>query len=217
MRTPATTDAPRRSMVRTALSRGFTTHRACATCPSTAPALNVQLSAQELHGLARFNDPTKGNCAACHVSAGLADGTPPLFTDFTYDNLGVPCNPDIPANADPFNFDLGLCGPDRTDLTSRDELCGAFRVPGLRNVAVTASYFHNGRFATLREVVLFGVRRDTNPEEGYPNAGAESLDDLPAQFHANVNTSEPPYDRNLGDLPALAPTRSMLWSRFSKP
>jgi cytochrome c peroxidase len=163
----------------------------------------VQLSTQELHGMALFNDPTKGNCAACHTSAGLADGTPPLFTDFTYDNLGVPRNPDIPANADALHFDLGLCGPDRTDLSGRGELCGAFRVPGLRNVALTAPYFHNGRFTTLGEVVSFYVRRDTNPEEWYPNAGADKFDDLPEQFHANVNTSEPPYDRGLGDLPAL--------------
>jgi cytochrome c peroxidase len=165
----------------------------------------VQLTAEEMRGLALFNDPTKGNCAACHSSARLPDGTPPLFTDFTYDNLGVPRNPDIPANADPDYFDLGLCGPNRTDLASRGDLCGAFKVPSLRNVAVTAPYFHNGRFATLREVVSFYVRRDTNPEEWYPNAGLDKFDDLPPQYHVNVNTTEAPYNRRLGDLPALTP------------
>jgi cytochrome c peroxidase len=104
----------------------------------------VQLTNQEMRGLALFNDPTKGNCAACHSSARLPDGTPPLFTDFTFDNLGVPRNADIPANADPDHFDLGLCGPDRTDLAERTDLCGAFKVPTLRNVALTAPYFHNG-------------------------------------------------------------------------
>ncbi|MCG6865251.1 MAG: cytochrome-c peroxidase [Thiogranum sp.] len=163
----------------------------------------VQLSAQEMRGLALFNNPTKGNCAACHSSARLPDGTPPLFTDFTYDNLGVPRNPDIPANANPDYYDLGLCGPDRTDLGSRSDLCGGFKVPTLRNVAVTAPYFHNGKFATLREVVSFYVRRDTNPEEWYPNAGADRFDDLPPQYRANVNTTEAPYNRQLGGLPAL--------------
>jgi cytochrome c peroxidase len=168
----------------------------------------AQLSAQELRGLALFNDPTRGNCAACHPSTPGPGGAPPLFTDFTYDNLGVPRNPAIPANADPDYFDLGLCGPDRTDVYgSRPDLCGAFKVPTLRNVARTAPYFHNGRFATLREALLFYVRRDTNPEEFYPlDAGgrAEKFDDLPSVFKANVNTTEVPYDRHGGDVPALS-------------
>jgi cytochrome c peroxidase len=164
----------------------------------------VSLTTQELRGLALFNDPSKGNCAGCHVDNRLPDGTPPLFTDFTYDNLGVPRNYDIPANADPDYYDLGLCGPDRTDLAARADLCGAFKVPTLRNVAITAPYFHNGNFATLREVVSFYVRRDTNPEEWYPNAGADKFDDLPAQYRVNVNRTEVPYNRQPGGLPALS-------------
>jgi cytochrome c peroxidase len=97
----------------------------------------VNLTGRELQGLALFNDPRKGNCAARHPS-GRAGGSPPLFTDFTYDNIGVPRNAEIPANADPAYFDLGLCGPFRTDLAQRGDLCGAFKVPTLRNVAVTA-------------------------------------------------------------------------------
>jgi cytochrome c peroxidase len=163
----------------------------------------VELSEQELRGFALFNNPAKGNCSACHSTARLPDGTPPLFTDFSYDNLGVPRNTAIPANADPDHFDLGLCGPDRNDLSSRTDLCGAFKVPTLRNVAVTAPYFHNGKFDTLREVVSFYVRRDTNPEEWYPNAGLDKFDDLPAQYRVNVNTTEAPYNRKLGGVPAL--------------
>jgi len=167
----------------------------------------VQLSAQELRGLALFNDPTRGNCAACHPSARGPKGEPPLFTDFSYDNLGVPRNPDIPANADPAYYDLGLCGPSRTDLAAdRPDLCGAFKVPTLRNVALTAPYFHNGRFATLREALEFYVQRDTSPEKFYPLDAAGipiKFNDLPEQFKRNVNTSEAPYDRHAGDLPAL--------------
>src|SRR3954468_20300567 len=58
------------------------------------------LSSQEQRGLALYNNPQKGNCAGCHPSARGPNGAPPLFTDFTYDNLGVPRNADIPANAD---------------------------------------------------------------------------------------------------------------------
>jgi cytochrome c peroxidase len=166
----------------------------------------VQLTGGELRGLALFNDPQKGNCAAYHPSARGSDGSPPLFTDFTYDNIGVPRNPAIPANGDPAYFDLGLCGPFRTDLSQRTDLCGAFKVPTLRNVAVTAPYFHNGRFKTLKEVVGFYVRRDTHPEEWYPlgfDGSAGKLDDLPPQYRVNVNTTEVPYNRKTGEAPAL--------------
>lgn len=167
----------------------------------------VALSDAELRGLALFNSPAKGNCAACHPNARGSAGSPPLFTDFTYDNIGVPRNPDIPATADPTYFDLGLCGPDRTDLASRTDLCGAFKVPTLRNVALTAPYFHNGRFATLRLALQFYVRRDTNPEEWYPlgpGGVPQKFDDLPLQYHPNVNITEAPYNRVLGDAPALS-------------
>ncbi len=165
----------------------------------------ASLTDRELQGLALFNDPQKGNCAACHPSTGPDARTPPLFTDFTYDNLGLPRNPAIPANADPDYFDLGLCGPVRTDI-SDPTLCGAFKVPTLRNIALTAPYFHNGVIATLRDVVRFYVTRDTSPELWYPvGAGGEvrKYDDLPARYHGNVNVTEVPYDRPLGGTPAL--------------
>ena len=168
---------------------------------------SAQLSMAELRGLALFNDPAKGNCAACHPSGRRTDGRPPLFTDFSYDNLGVPRNANIPANSDPDYFDLGLCGPLRTDLAARIDLCGAFKVPTLRNIALTAPYFHNGRFRTLQEVVGFYVRRDTRPEEWYPlspNGLTHKFDDLPAALAGNVNVTEVPYNRHEGDLPALS-------------
>jgi cytochrome c peroxidase len=164
------------------------------------------LSAAEARGLALFNDPKKGNCAACHPSARGADGSPPPFTDFSYDNLGVPRNPAIPATRDPAYFDLGLCGPDRIDLAARRDLCGAFKVPTLRNVATRRRFFHNGVFHDLRDVVRFYVTRDTQPERWYPvraNGTVDKFDDLPPRFHANVNTKEVPYNRKRGGTPAL--------------
>jgi cytochrome c peroxidase len=165
------------------------------------------LTEQESRGLALFEDPDKGNCAACHPSRPAADGSPPLFTDFTYDNVGSPRNARIPANADPAFFDLGLCGPERKDLADRRDLCGAFKVPTLRNVARTAPYFHNGAFGTLREAVDFYVRRDTEPAAWYPvsAAGVRKFDDLPKELTASVNTAEVPYDREAGGTPALTP------------
>ncbi|KAB2970167.1 cytochrome c peroxidase [Zoogloea sp.] len=168
----------------------------------------AQLSAAELRGWSLFNDPNKGNCAACHVSSGV-NGNPPLFTDNTYDVLGVPRNLEIAANADPAYYDLGLCGPTRTDLASRSDLCGAFRVPSLRNVAKTAPYFHNGAIKTLTDAVRFYVRRDTHPEEWYPtdsNGVVQKFNDLPAAYQRNVNTTEAPYNRSRGGTPALDET-----------
>ena len=162
------------------------------------------LSNQEVRGLALFNNPDKGNCAACHPSGKAADGSFPLFTDFSYDNLGVPRNPALTRNSDAAFYDLGLC--ERSDLAARTDLCGAFKVPSLRNVAQRHVFFHNGRFTTLKEVVTFYVQRDTNPEKWYPlntDGTVKKFDDLPVPYRANVNTTEAPYNRSPGDAPAL--------------
>ena len=165
------------------------------------------LSNQELRGLALFNKPLKGNCAGCHPSAKGADGSLPLFTDFTYDNLGVPRNNELAANADLAYFDLGLCARPGGDLVSRGDLCGAFKVPSLRNVALRKALFHNGRFKSLKDALSFYVQRDTNPEKFYPrnaDGSVNKFDDLPAAYKANVNTTEAPYNRKAGDAPALS-------------
>ncbi len=163
------------------------------------------LSPRELRGLALFDDPAKGHCAACHRSAPSADGALPLFTDFGHVALGVPRNAALASNADPASFDLGLCGPLRTDLRDRPDLCGRFRTPGLRNVALRQAFFHNGRYATLEEVLRFYARRDTDPQEFYPrqpDGTVQRYDDLPAAMHGNVDT-EAPFGRRPGDRPAL--------------
>jgi cytochrome c peroxidase len=126
----------------------------------------AQLSEQELRGMALYTGANKGNCAACHPITPLADGTPPLFTDFTYDNLGVPRNPDnrfytqgVGFNPDGMNFvDLGLGGAQGIAAQN-----GKFKVPTLRNIAVTAPYMHNGYFTDLRAVVQFYNDRDVRP------------------------------------------------------
>lgn len=166
----------------------------------------VRLSPAELRGLALYNNPKKGNCNGCHSSLRGADGSPPLFTDYTYDNLGVPRNADIPANANPDYFDLGLCGPERTDIADHRDLCGAFKVPTLRNVATRQVFFHNGLFKSLRDALRFYVRRDTNPSEFYPldaEGHLAKFDDLPLDLARNVNTTEVPYDRRPGQQPRL--------------
>lgn len=166
------------------------------------------LGTQEQRGLALFNDPAKGNCAACHPATRGADGSPPLFTNFGYENLGVPRNNELVRNEDGLYHDMGLC--DRADMRQRFDLCGFFKVPTLRNVARRASFFHNGRFGSLREVLSFYATRDTEPQRWYPldESGAVlKFDDLPPQHRANVNTRAAPYaGRQPGDAPALTET-----------
>jgi cytochrome c peroxidase len=162
-----------------------------------------RFSAAEQRGRAVFRDPARGNCAACHADTS-ADGLPPLFTDFRYAAQGLPRNAKIPANADPAYFDLGLCGPQRADLQQRRELCGMFRTPGLRNAAVRPSYFHNGTFHSLVEVVDFYNTRDTNPARWYPqvNGTVQAFNDLPAALRANV-THEPPFGARTANRPPM--------------
>jgi cytochrome c peroxidase len=166
----------------------------------------ANLTEQEARGLKLFNDESKGNCAECHRSSVNGDGTPPQLTDYGMIAIGVPRNPVIPVNRDPNFYDLGLCGPERTDFKNREEYCGLFKTPSLRNVALRKSFFHNGVFHTLREAVAFYATRDTNPEQWYPrnpDGSVRKYDDLPAEFHENVNT-DPPFDRRPGDPPALS-------------
>jgi cytochrome c peroxidase len=164
----------------------------------------IELSEQEERGAALFKDPRKGNCASCHVASRIG-GLPPLFTDFDFANVGVPRNRRIAANADPSYFDLGLCGPARTDLREERKVCGYFRAPSLRNTALRDAYFHNGAFGSLREVLDFYVLRDLQPERFYPRDAAGQVhkaDDLPPGLPVQLD-QDPPLDRKPGDPPAL--------------
>lgn len=167
---------------------------------------DATLDAEEARGLTLFNARDKGACQSCHPSARGADGRFPLFTNFGYHALGVPRNPELAANADPAHFDLGLCAREGGDLQARSDLCGFFRTPSLRNVALRQALFHNGRFKTLRDAVAFYARRDTHPEQFYPRAADGTVlrfDDLPPALRGNVPTLEAPYDRRPGDPPVL--------------
>ncbi len=123
------------------------------------------LSAEEQRGLNLFNRVDKGNCAACYPSTSDDASIPPLFTDFSYDNLGTPANPNSPfltqsADANPAGtgfVDFGLGG--ELGLNTEN---GKFKVPSLRNVNLTAPYMHNGVFNTLAEVLDFYSDRDSD-------------------------------------------------------
>ena len=158
------------------------------------------LTALELRGLALFEDPRKGGCSACHImDVGSHDPVSSPFTDFGYDAVGAPRNRRIVGRRPP---DLGLCERQDTVTPTNDPThCVSFRTPSLRNVAVRASFMHNGAFLRLRDVVAFYATRATDPKRWYPSG--VSFDDVPKRFRGLVNVTSPPYDRRLGDPPAL--------------
>ncbi len=140
------------------------------------------LSAQERRGLALFEG--RAGCAACHPSRTRPGGGAPLFTDFTYDNLGVPANPenpfyDMPSSVNPAGaafVDEGLALNPVVIAQGRSaQSRGKIKVPTLRNLARTGPYMHNGVFGTLNEVVAFYNRRDREPGRFGPPEVAENV------------------------------------------
>ena len=164
----------------------------------------VKLTEQELEGLELFNN--KGKCADCHPSTSSDPNEPPFFTDFTYDNLGIPRNSHNPFySQEQFNPD----GESWVDnglgdfLSTRSEWqhlasanLGKHKVPTLRNVdkrpnpQFVKAYGHNGYFKSLKEFVHFYNTRDTlkRCKEGSPG---EKQSCWPApEVSSNVNSSE---------------------------
>jgi cytochrome c peroxidase len=166
----------------------------------------ARLSETEVRGYRLFNDQDKANCAGCHSSQVSREGQPPLFTDTQYEALAAPRNPALADTRDPGYFDLGVCGPIRKDIADQTQFCGMFKTPTLRNTARRRTFFHNGVFQTLQQVMDFYNFRDTNPEKVYPlgaDGKAVKYNDIPVQFHGNVDVSDPPFNRHPGDVPAM--------------
>jgi cytochrome c peroxidase len=136
------------------------------------------LTELERKGMILFNDTLRAKCGNCHLTTPDERSGKILFTDFTYNSDGVPKNPLNPFYKIPRVFnplgrdyrDLGL-GAILNDHT----LDGNFRVSSLRNVAITAPYFHNGVFNTLEEVVHFYNTRDV-PGSGFKPEVADNID-----------------------------------------
>jgi cytochrome c peroxidase len=168
----------------------------------------ARLSWQEMRGYVLFNDPAKGDCAACHIAQPSPDGLPPLFTDHQYEALGAPRNPDLLVNKAPGYYDLGICGPYRTDVSQLTQYCGMFLTPTLRNAALRRVFFHNGVFHNLQQVLDFYDFRDVRPDKIYPRGAdglVEKFNDLPKADQANIDNTDPPLNRTLGQAPALSP------------
>ncbi len=124
------------------------------------------LSLSEKRGLDVFQ--TSGGCSTCHLT-GVASWPKPLLTDSGFDNLGAPA--------------IGKIDPGLGAITGKAGELGKFKVPSLRNVALTAPYLHNGSIKTLKEVIELYNKRDLEPERwgvtNYPRTvNHEDMGDL---------------------------------------
>jgi cytochrome c peroxidase len=166
----------------------------------------ARLAPAEMRGYVLFNDPHRANCGGCHLDQAGRDGQPPRFTDDQFEALGAPRNPALANTRDPYFFDLGICGPFRTDMQAQTQYCGMFLTPTLRNVATRHAFFHNGVFHSLLAVMDFYNNRDVAPEKVYPrnsNGTVAKFNDIPLAYRANVDAVDPPLNRHLGDAPAM--------------
>ena len=145
------------------------------------------LTQQELQGLKLFEG--KAQCASCHVSRPGLDGSPPVFTNFNYDNLGVPRNPLNPVYSwNPLHskwVDEGLGAFLKSIGKSYSTEVGKMKVPTLRNVDkrpypwFVKAYGHNGYFKSLQAIVHFYNTRDVK-KAGWPAP----------EVAANINTTQ---------------------------
>ena len=158
------------------------------------PAKTAVLSPAAARGLKLFVGAA--NCGACHTGPALSDGE--------FHNLGLPLLPgeepdrgraagmallrtDVFNAAGPFSNDpTGTAAQRLGFLPSPESQLGAFKTPSLRNIALTAPYMHDGRFATLPEVLEFYAQCKT------------------ASHSSRIGTR----DANLTLVPRLSPAQS---------
>lgn len=140
-----------------------------------------QLTQEEELGRLLFFSQQFTNCNMCHQLGTSQMDPRETFSNYEYHNIGVPVNAAVRAanGSAPDYVDRGLLENPAVDDPAQ---AGKFKVPTLRNVAVTGPFMHNGVFEDLRTVVLFYNKynstdpaRQINPETGQP-FGAPEVD-----------------------------------------
>ena len=170
----------------------------------------ADLTPTERQGMKLFNG--KAKCSRCHTSKAKK-GAPPLFTDYSFDNLGVPRNPDNPfyfqdANEDELDWvDEGLgefleSQPEYAGMAEEHD--GAQKVPTLRNVDLrpapgfVKAFSHNGYFKSLKGIVHFYNTRDV--KETCAELFTTEVDAMAQDCWPEPEVPENVNDDELGDL-----------------
>lgn len=146
-----------------------------------------ELTVLEDLGRSLFFSNNNTNCSTCH-KLKREDDPREIFTNFEYRNIGIPENTALREQNGVTAKDLGLY---QNPAAKTDENKGKFKIPTLRNVAVTGPYMHNGVFKELRTVIEFydqynNPERKINPETQQPWKSPEvaeniALDELSAK------------------------------------
>lgn len=141
------------------------------------------MTQQQIRGFRLFEDANKGNCAICHAA--------PNFTNNGFHNIGL-------ASYDTADADMG-----RFAIKRVPSLKGAFKTPTLREIAMTAPYFHDGSSTTLYDVMRHyqrggDTKKDLSPDIKPLALTEEDMLDLVAFMQA---LSSPPIPVTLPVLP----------------
>jgi cytochrome c peroxidase len=146
------------------------------------------------------------NCHSCHVIDTRENIAGETFTNHRYHNIGVPVNAEVRQKngLGAGHVDQGLLENPTIDDPAE---AGKFKVPTLRNVAVTGPYMHNGVFQELETVVLFynkfilsNAESQTNPETGEPWGEPEVPETIDFEL---LETEQPVSPLQIGPLIAF--------------
>ena len=168
----------------------------------------LMLTEREMRGRDLFYSPVT-NCTQCHVLDEQRVVAQEPFTSFKHFNIGVPINHALRQRNG-----LGAAAVDRglgaTPAARGHAQEGRFRVPSLRNVAVTGPYMHNGVFTTLAGTLAFynqylgrSARHATNPETQQPWGAPEVAEGIEL---ARLRKGQPMDDERIGLLVAFLQT-----------
>jgi cytochrome c peroxidase len=149
------------------------------------------------------------NCNRCHLLDRREHRPREVFTNHRYHNIGVPINSKLRAKngLGEDHIDKGLLQNPRVNDKAQS---GRFRVPSLRNVAITGPYLHNGVFRELETAIVFYNRfllvseeSHTNPETNQPWGAAEVPRTVDLQL---LREGQPLTDRRVSQLVAFLET-----------
>lgn len=131
-----------------------------------------QMTKQEELGMTLFFSQQFTNCNICHQLKKIPESKGETFSNYEYHNIGVPTNLEG-RKVNGVALDKKDNGLLVNPIVDDKAQAGKFKVPTLRNVAVTGPYMHNGVFKDLETVVLFynkyntkSSKRQINPETG---------------------------------------------------
>jgi cytochrome c peroxidase len=168
----------------------------------------VRLTDDEELGRMLFFSPLT-NCSSCHQLSTIGAARQDPFTNYGYFNIGVPANSAV-RTLNPVSEHVPDRGLGHNVAVDDEAMNGKFRVPTLRNVAVTGPYMHNGVFRELKTVVAFYnqyvVQNEvsaTNPETGAPWGPSE----FPTTIdRARLRVGQPMDDERVAVLVAFLRT-----------